>query len=262
MIVKEKQLRKLSTRLIRKGALIEDTYAAFQHWDLDRSTKENLQTIRDTNSIGASNAAWLKEIIVTLSSRFTQEVNFEPLVMLAEKGLYLEAWKPCLLWHIGSIDTLYYEFATEWLFEEYKAGTYLMRTEGVVPFVRKITDGRIASGKNLTEYGVTRAGRDMLRMASDFGLLSGSTVREFVPYHLSEESFLYVLHAIAEHESNATRIVQVLDWRLFLMYPEDVERELLRLHQFRKLDYQVAGSLAQLKLPFDSLKAFAQAWTP
>ena len=36
---------------------------------------------------------------------------------------------------------------------------------------------------------------------------------------------------------------------MFLMRPSDVERELLRLHQFRKLHYEVAGSLVQLSLP-------------
>ena len=33
------------------------------------------------------------------------------------------------------------------------------------------------------------------------------------------------------------------------MDADDVERELLRLHQFRRLHYEVAGSLAQLDLP-------------
>jgi hypothetical protein len=42
------------------------------------------------------------------------------------------------------------------------------------------------------------------------------------------------------------------------MRPEDVEREILRLHQYRKLDYQVAGSLAQLRLPCRSAPEFAE----
>ena len=45
---------------------------------------------------------------------------------------------------------------------------------------------------------------------------------------------------------------------MFLMRPADVERELLRLHQFRKLDYQVAGSLVQLALPCASAREYAE----
>jgi len=95
-------------------------------------------------------------------------------------------------------------------------------------------------------------------MAVDFGLMTGTVAREFLPYHLPEESFLYILHALAEREQNATRAVQSLDWRMYLMYPEDVERELFRLHQYRKVEYEVAGSLSQLKLPCGSLVEYAR----
>jgi hypothetical protein len=79
--------------------------------------------------------------------------------------------------------------------------------------------------------------------------MRGTQVRKFASYHIPDESFLYVLHAMAEREPNAGRIVGAPDWRMYLMHPEDVERELLRLHQYRKLHYEVAGSLAQLRLP-------------
>ena len=49
------------------------------------------------------------------------------------------------------------------------------------------------------------------------------------------------------------------DWRMFLMRPGDVERELLRLHQFRKLHYEVAGSVVELSLPKKSALEYAEA---
>ena len=55
-----------------------------------------------------------------------------------------------------------------------------------------------------------------------------------------------MLHAIAETEPNARKIVDSPEWRLFLMGPADVEQALFRLHQFRRVHYEVAGSLAQL----------------
>jgi hypothetical protein len=42
------------------------------------------------------------------------------------------------------------------------------------------------------------------------------------------------------------------------MRPADVEHELLRLHQFRKLQYEVAGSIVQLSLPYASLTEYAE----
>ena len=54
------------------------------------------------------------------------------------------------------------------------------------------------------------------------------------------------------------KTVNRFDWRMYFMVPADVERELLRLHQFRKLHYEVAGSLAQLKLPCASVADYAR----
>jgi hypothetical protein len=45
---------------------------------------------------------------------------------------------------------------------------------------------------------------------------------------------------------------------MFLMHPSDVERELLRLHQYRKVNYQIAGSLLQLTLPYANACEYAE----
>jgi hypothetical protein len=248
--------RKFSTRLIRKGALVEETYIAFEHWNLAQSIGENLANLRRKNPFGARNDAWVREIIATLSSRFEDEARIRPLVKLVQAGFPLEKWRACLLWHIGRRDGLYYQFAIEWLFEEHRNGTYSIRTEALIPFVSRVTAHKAAGGRSLSEYGLKRAARDLLLMAKDFGLLEGGTIRRFTTYHLPEEAVLYVLHAQAESESNARKIVDSLDWRLFLMAPSDVEREILNLHQFRKLHYERAGSLAQLSLPYRSLNDY------
>ena len=46
---------------------------------------------------------------------------------------------------------------------------------------------------------------------------------------------------------------------MYLMRPDDVERELLRLHQFHKLRYEVAGSIVELSLPNKSALEYAEA---
>ena len=42
---------------------------------------------------------------------------------------------------------------------------------------------------------------------------------------------------MADAEPNALHIVDAEDWRLYLMDKSDVERELMRLHQFRKVHF-------------------------
>jgi len=170
----------------------------------------------------------------------------------------MDQWRACLLWHVGNIDDIYYSFATKWLFPHYREGAYLLRTEDALPFVRKITDRKIASGKNLSDYGALRAARDLMRMASDFGLLEGKIRKRFANYHLPQEAFLYVLHGLSGLGFSTSQILSSMDWRLFLLERGDVERELLRLHQYKLLEYLVAGSMTQLRLPRTSLKEYAR----
>jgi hypothetical protein len=253
----EPEGRKFSTRLIRKGALLEDTHRVFLEWDITKPFDENLSRARELNTPAADNQGWLKEVLATISSRWRHESRLSTIVQLAQRASF-DVWRPCILWHIGQVDELYFRFAIEWLFVEYEAGAYQLRTADVVPFVENITVSRAEGKSGLSEYGLKRAGRDLLRMAADFGLLKGSTVREFSSYHLPEESFLYLLHAMYEAHGNAWDMVHSDGWRLFLMGTADVERELLRLHQFRKLRYEVAGSVVELTLPCNSAAAFVE----
>ncbi len=253
-----RQKRKLSTRFTRKGALIEETYAAFQHWDLSIPFRKNIEKIREENAIGARNEKWLHEILTTLSSRFGGNESIAPLVLMVQGNLVLYKWKPCLLWHMGNIDALYYRFACKWLFTRFREGAYMIRTEDALPFVRKITDGQIASGGKLSEYGALRAARDLLKMAGDFNLLEGKVKKKFANYHIPQEAFVYVLRGLLDMGYTTSQVLASTDWRLFLMDADDVERELLRLHQYKVLEYDVAGSIAQLTLSSPSLEAYAK----
>jgi hypothetical protein len=98
----------------------------------------------------------------------------------------------------------------------------------------------------------------LLRILADFGLLEGHVVKKFASYHLPDDSFLYILHAITEREANARKAINSQEWRLFFMTSADVEQTIFRLHQYRRIHYEVAGSIAQLKLPCASALEFAQ----
>ena len=99
----------------------------------------------------------------------------------------------------------------------------------------------------------------MLKIAADFGLLKGSAIREFAAFHLPESSFLYLLHAMTDAWQSVDKVIHSPDWHMFLMSRSEVEGELLRLHQFRKVHYEAAGSLLQLKLPCKSATEFAES---
>lgn len=250
----------LSTRLLRKGALIEDTYRVFSHWNLSESLAANLGRIQETNPLGAKNQSWLREVTVTLSSRFSQGDSIEPLVILAKAQYPLERWRFCLLWHFASTDGLFRRFVDEFLFKERQANIAAFDTEAVRPFVEAIDRERIL-GAPLTEYGRVRLARDLLRMATAFDLLTDNLRRSFTNTVIPDDALLYAIYSLHGEVPSISRAVESPRWRMFLLNSSDVERELLNLHQYRRLHYEQAGSIRELSLPFGSLPEFARSLT-
>ena len=80
-----------------KGAMVQETYAAFRSWDFAVSKKENLDRIREENLVGAPTSKWLTNVLWNISSRFDPEGRDRPLVLLAQQGVSMDLWKPLLL---------------------------------------------------------------------------------------------------------------------------------------------------------------------
>jgi hypothetical protein len=241
-----------------KGAMIAETYAVFARWDLDHSKRQNLDRVRQENFIGAKSATWLRDVVKVLNRRFDPDGRDRPLVALAQNGCSLQVWKPLLLWHMTQDEFLLRDFLVNWLYPVYASGAFRVRPEELYGYLRSI-DKRGGTTEHAWSDGTTqRVAAGLLKMAVDFDLLRGRVVKEFASYHLPEQSFLYLLHAIRDSIINPRKLVDAPDWRMFLMRPDEVERELLRLHQYRKLDYQVAGSLVQLQLPCASSSEYAE----
>lgn len=247
-----------SSFTIIKGAMVHETYAVFAAWDFARSKRQNLDGLRNENFIGARSVTWLRDVAKVLNRRFDPEGRDRPLVILAKNGCDLEEWRPLLLWHITRDEFLLRDFLQDWLFPAYNAGAFRIRPEELHDYLRSVRTRGGITEHAWTEATLKRVAAGLLRMAVDFGLLRGSTVKQFISYHLPERSFLYLLHAIRDEMQSPRKVVEAPDWRLFLMRPADVEQELLRLHQYRQLEYQVAGSLVQLTLPCASSSEYAE----
>ena len=247
----------VSSFTVIKGALLSETYNTFAGWDLDRSTDANLRRLKETNYIGASSSNWLRDVAKVIHRRFDPEGRDWVLVELARRGCERAVFAPLLLWHMTRDEFLLRAFLVDWLFPQFIEGAFRLHAEDVEPFLEALVKaGKVEAA--WTKPTTERVATALLRIGVDFGLLTGSARKEFSSYHLPEPAFLYILHALHEREQNARKVVESPEWRMYLMRPDDVERELLRLHQFRRLEYDVAGTLAQLKLPYSTPSQFAK----
>ena len=250
----------VSSFTIIKGSLVDETYTALSDWDFEKSRRENLRRVREENTIGARSTHWARDVAKVINRRLNPSRRDRPLVELAMAECPRDIWKPLLLFHITRDEYLLRDFLLNWLYPQFIQGAYRLHTDDVAEYLTSLNNKHgIEWSEKWTDSTCARVASGLLRMASDFGLLTGKQQKEFASYHLPESSFIYLLHAMADLEPNARRIVQAEDWHMYLMDASDVERELLRLHQFRKVHYEVADSLAQLKLPYGSLADYARS---
>jgi hypothetical protein len=242
-----------------KGAMLPETYEVLAHWDFDQSKKSNLDRLRDENYIGARSANWLRDVAKVLNRRLDPEDRDRPLAVLALAGFPIEEWKPILLWHITRDEFLYRDFLITWLFEAYQRGNYRIHPDDLHDYLSKVGSRGGQTEHKWTASTIERVATGLLKMAADFGLLSGGAIKEFTHYHLPERSFAYLIRAILEYEAGSPRrMLDSVDWRMFLMQEDDVVRELLRLHQFRELEFATAGTLVQLSMAVESPLRYAE----
>jgi hypothetical protein len=249
----------VSSFTVIKGSLVDETYSAFASWDFSLTKLENLQRWERDNTIAVSSRNWARDVRKVLNRRFDPEGRDRPLVILAQGDCDREIWRPLLLWHMTRDEFLVRDFLITWLYARYESGVYRLTTEDVASYLGTLTEKRgIAWSGHWTRVTTDRVASGLLRIASDFGLLTGGVYKEFASYHLPDESFVYLLHAMKATEHNGRRVIDSPEWRMYLMDSGDVEREVLRLHQFHRLSYQAAGSLATLDLPAGSPTAYAE----
>lgn len=248
----------VSSFTIIKGAMIEETYRALAAWDPERSKTENLDRLVERNEVGATSRNWLRDVRKVLNRRLDPAARDLPLTILAKGRCSIDVWKPVLLWHMTRDEFLLRDFLVHWLHGIRESGALIVRPEELLGYLAEI---RRRGGTTEHEWSpptLHRVAAGLLKMAADFGLLAGKATKQFTSYHLPEDSFLYLLHAMQADTPNPGKLVALPDWRMYYMAPADVEQRILRLHQFRRLEYHAAGSLVQLTLPCASAREFAE----
>tara|TARA_B100001123_G_scaffold450564_1_gene622012 strand:- start:3546 stop:4331 length:786 start_codon:yes stop_codon:yes gene_type:complete len=248
-----------SSFLATKGAMIEPVYRAFRDWDLSESQAENIKRIRETNSVGGPSNGWLKDFGKILFRRFDVATRDQTIVLAAQLGWHISDWTPLLLWHISQSDPLLFHFIGEWLFSLQEEGVVVITSLAAREHLQEhLAAGTTDDAPIWSDSNLSSSANGLLRTAADFSLLQGHRNKEFTSYRLPELSFMYMLHALMDREQNTRKLIDAADWRVFLLRPEDVENELLRLHQFGKLRFERAGSFLELTLPFDAAEDFVR----
>ncbi|ANP46084.1 BrxA family protein [Candidatus Viadribacter manganicus] len=246
-----------STRLVTVGMLVDESFRMARLWNDQKSFDDNFESslagqFRSMSLEGAVKA--------TLRRRFRAIEAASPVLLLAKQGMPFHEWRDCLRLLIGATEQPFRSFVTEWLFGEYVRGRYQVRSIDLHPFLAALWK-EMARTKEPTRYSFERTATGLIKGARDLGLLQGNKSNHaFAVTPLSDEVALFYVVFIAQVEGSFSKVSTSLLWRLAMLGPAEVHALLLRLHQYKRLTYDVAGSLVALESKHRSIESFAKGY--
>ncbi|MFB6088938.1 MAG: hypothetical protein ABEK36_04130, partial [Candidatus Aenigmatarchaeota archaeon] len=95
----------------------------------------------------------------------------------------------------------------------------------------------------------------------DFGVLKGSSKKEFADYHQPLDAFFYILYYLHDEGKDISDILESKDWKLFLLEEDEINTTLSEGSRRGYIDYETAGDITNIKLKFENLRDYVNEIT-
>lgn len=250
-----------SSKIIKAGALIPDTKALLSSWDSGLPVSENLQLMRHQNLLGKTSRSRAEDILAIFRQRYlVEEPVARALATIVSRQSNGNTLDRILYFHAVRADSLLHDVVIELLVPHWSRGIMEIDVLEVESALRKWVE----EGKTSGPWGdstVRRVTQGVLSTLRDFGVLQGAVKKRIAPAYLSVQAFAYIAFYLKQHQPSGTKLLDLVDWKLFFLPREGVERFLLEAHQHELLEYHVAGSVTRLTFPVESLEEYANVLT-
>jgi hypothetical protein len=250
-----------TTRIIKAGALLDDTKTLLAYWDVTRPVTENLDRARRENVFGKASRSRVENILAVFRQRYLADaVALCGLVTLAQKKLPAAALDKVLYFHAARADALLRDTVTELLGPLQAQGKPDVPVHDVVTALRRWVE----EGRATTRWSgptTRRVAQGLLSTLRDFGVLTGAVNKRIGPTYLPVKAFAYVAFLLRQRQPSGSLLVGAADWELFFLSRAAVERFLVEADQARLLEYQAAGSVVRIAFPADTPEGYARVLT-
>lgn len=232
----------LTSRIIKAGALLEDTLRFLEAWDASLGPQANLARIRASGALGKTRSR-SEDVLLILRQRY---VDPGPHVVATLRRLVGDptAFREASYYETARSDALLGLFAEEALYEWFASGQPHLRVDDVRAWLER--DRRCPSWGSQTRQ---RVAQGILAALRDFGILEGSAgspCKRFASPRLSLRGFAYVALRERERGLSDRSLVASRAWRRYLLSPSDVRALFLEADRLGLLRYAEAGSVARV----------------
>ena len=236
-----------TSRLLKGGAVVEDTRRVVELWDPDLSPGANLHRLSVENLLGKPSRSRIDDLLYRVVQR--RYVEPGPHIIPALKGLVSDrrAFREACYYETSRADDLLAAFAVGPMWEWWLQGRLSVDTDDVVGWLHELAKaGKVPTW---TDSVRTRTAQGLLSTLRDFGVLAGvarGRRKEIAPPSMTPRGFAYV--AWREHEQGASSraLTSGSVWRRWLLDDASVEDLFVRSARLGVLRFSRAGSAVRV----------------
>lgn len=246
-----------TSKIIKAGALLNDTKTLLANWDNTKSINSNLEYIRFNNIFGKSSRSRVEDILVIFKQRYLSNPSvINSLKTLLDNNISTQILERILYFYSVRTDRLLHDLVTDKLASLYWQGRYEIVFCDIEDTIAQwVSEGK-TSGR-WSSYTITRVVRGLLSTLRDFGVLEGAANKRIRPIYLPIEAFSYIAMVLQSDNVSGVRLLNNPEWQLFFLTTDDIENRFVEAHQRRLLEYYAAGSIIRISFPANSLEEYA-----
>ena len=246
-----------TSRIIKAGALLDDTKTLLSHWDVTASVSENLDRIRRENVFGKASRSRVEDILAIFRQRYLTEAEVtKALVVLVKNRLPAASLDRALYFHAARADRLLHDTVTEVLMPKQAQGITEIDLGELQRAVGKWVESGLTT-RAWSENTTVRVAQGLLSTLRDFGVLQGAINKRIAPAYLPVTAFAYIAFYLKQHQPSGAKLLEHPDWTLFFLNREGVERFFFEANQHGLLEYHAAGTVTRLTFPASALEEYA-----
>lgn len=246
-----------TSRIIKAGALLDDTKTLLSHWDVTASVPENLERIRRENIFAKASRSRVEDILAVFRQRYLVEADVvKALVVLVKNRFPAASLDRVLYFHAARADALLHDAVTEILIPMQAQGTIDISPVAVQKVLAKWVEKGLTTSA-WSENSTVRVAQGLLSTLRDFGVLQGAVNKRIAPTYMPITAFAYIAFYLKQHQPSGAKLLEHPNWKLFFLNRELVERFFFEGNQHHLLEYQAAGTVTRLTFPATTLEEYA-----
>jgi len=236
-------MTRFSSRIVKGGALLDDTRVLVRHWDFEVDSERNLRRLIEENLLAKNSRSRTDDVLRVLRPRLVQP---GPHVLLALHELLDEprSFREACYYEASRVDLLLAAFAEDALFSWHLSGRVGVDVRVTEDWVGRQDPG--AAHPIWAEPLRNRMAQGLLSTLRDFGILRGAVRKELASPGLSVQGFAYVAFRLHEEGASSRQLVQTGVWRRWLLDRTRSEALFAEAHRLGVLQFAKAGSAVRI----------------